>query len=100
MKIDQVYIGSCTGGKTKDFLAAAKVFLALVRSLNYPTMVAYNLDHFIYTHVLDDFVISIVYFETFRYTDHNHVVASGFLILFCCLWFSHVIMLHRYQCST
>lgn len=32
MKIDRVYIGSCTGGKTEDFLAAAKVFLASVRS--------------------------------------------------------------------
>ncbi|XAR57609.1 3-isopropylmalate dehydratase [Bertholletia excelsa] len=28
VKIDRVYIGSCTGGKTEDFLAAAKVFLA------------------------------------------------------------------------
>lgn len=31
VKIDRVYIGSCTGGKTEDFLAAAKVFLASVR---------------------------------------------------------------------
>ena len=38
VKIDRVYIGSCTGGKTEDFLAAAKVFLASVRILN-PTMV-------------------------------------------------------------
>ncbi|KAL5990235.1 3-isopropylmalate dehydratase large subunit, chloroplastic [Asimina triloba] len=30
VKIDRVYIGSCTGGKTEDFVAAAKVFLALV----------------------------------------------------------------------
>lgn len=30
VKIDRVYIGSCTGGKTEDFLAAAKVFLASV----------------------------------------------------------------------
>ncbi|XP_031248235.1 3-isopropylmalate dehydratase large subunit, chloroplastic-like isoform X1 [Pistacia vera] len=28
VKIDRVYIGSCTGGKTEDFLAAARVFLA------------------------------------------------------------------------
>ncbi|XP_019181482.1 PREDICTED: 3-isopropylmalate dehydratase large subunit, chloroplastic isoform X1 [Ipomoea nil] len=28
VKIDRVYIGSCTGGKTEDFMAAAKVFLA------------------------------------------------------------------------
>ncbi|KAJ8623650.1 hypothetical protein MRB53_032180 [Persea americana] len=37
VKIDGVYIGSCTGGKTEDFLAAAKVFLASgkkVRSAN------------------------------------------------------------------
>lgn len=31
VKIDRVYIGSCTGGKTEDFLAAARVFLASVR---------------------------------------------------------------------
>ena len=30
IKIDRVYIGSCTGGKTEDFMAAAKVFLASV----------------------------------------------------------------------
>ncbi|KAL7615032.1 hypothetical protein Lser_V15G06022 [Lactuca serriola] len=28
VKLDRVYIGSCTGGKTEDFLAAARVFLA------------------------------------------------------------------------
>ncbi|GJT07836.1 Orf y [Tanacetum coccineum] len=28
VKLDRVYIGSCTGGKTEDFLAAAKVLLA------------------------------------------------------------------------
>ncbi|KAF9677774.1 hypothetical protein SADUNF_Sadunf08G0142400 [Salix dunnii] len=28
VKIDRVYIGSCTGGKTEDFMAVAKVFLA------------------------------------------------------------------------
>ncbi|KAJ0093626.1 hypothetical protein Patl1_25711 [Pistacia atlantica] len=32
VKIDRVYIGSCTGGKTEDFLAAARVFLASVRA--------------------------------------------------------------------
>ncbi|XVF66392.1 hypothetical protein PTKIN_Ptkin10aG0032200 [Pterospermum kingtungense] len=31
VKIDRVYVGSCTGGKTEDFMAAAKVFLASVR---------------------------------------------------------------------
>ncbi|KAK6161201.1 hypothetical protein DH2020_004582 [Rehmannia glutinosa] len=30
VKIDRVYIGSCTGGKTEDFMAAAKVFLASI----------------------------------------------------------------------
>lgn len=35
VKIDRVYIGSCTGGKTEDFMAAAKVFLASVRSCIY-----------------------------------------------------------------
>ncbi|GAB2285653.1 hypothetical protein Dimus_020094, partial [Dionaea muscipula] len=28
VKIDRVYIGSCTGGKTEDFLAAARVFFS------------------------------------------------------------------------
>jgi hypothetical protein len=28
-----VYIGSCTGGKTEDFMAVAKVFLASVRAI-------------------------------------------------------------------
>ena len=32
VKIDRVYIGSCTGGKTEDFLAAARVFHASVRT--------------------------------------------------------------------
>ncbi|KAL8121970.1 hypothetical protein AgCh_018629 [Apium graveolens] len=35
VKIDRVYIGSCTGGKTEDFVAAAKVFLASVRCVNF-----------------------------------------------------------------
>ena len=30
VKIDRVYIGSCTGGKTEDFMAAAKLFHAAV----------------------------------------------------------------------
>jgi len=34
VKIDRVYVGSCTGGKTEDFLALAKVFLAAVIILN------------------------------------------------------------------
>lgn len=33
VKIDRAYIGSCTGGKTEDFMAAAKVFLASVSAL-------------------------------------------------------------------
>ena len=33
VKIDRVYIGSCTGGKTEDFMAVAKVFLASVRDI-------------------------------------------------------------------
>lgn len=37
VKIDRVYIGSCTGGKTEDFLAAAKVFLASVRAISIVT---------------------------------------------------------------
>ncbi|KAJ8479148.1 hypothetical protein OPV22_022875 [Ensete ventricosum] len=32
IKIDRAYIGSCTGGKMEDFLAAAKVFLASIAS--------------------------------------------------------------------
>ncbi|XP_051195446.1 3-isopropylmalate dehydratase large subunit, chloroplastic [Lolium perenne] len=37
VKIDRVYIGSCTGGKTEDFLAAAKVFLASGGKVKVPT---------------------------------------------------------------
>lgn len=33
VKIDRVYIGSCTGGKTEDFLAAARVFQASVSAI-------------------------------------------------------------------
>lgn len=37
VKIDRVYIGSCTGGKTEDFLAAAQVFLASGQKVKVPT---------------------------------------------------------------
>ncbi|OAY55488.1 3-isopropylmalate dehydratase large subunit, chloroplastic isoform X2 [Manihot esculenta] len=37
VKIDRVYIGSCTGGKTEDFMAAAKVFLNSGRKVKVPT---------------------------------------------------------------
>ncbi|XP_047168742.1 3-isopropylmalate dehydratase large subunit, chloroplastic-like [Vigna umbellata] len=37
VKIDRVYIGSCTGGKTEDFMAAAKVFLAGGKTVKVPT---------------------------------------------------------------
>ncbi|KAF2314065.1 hypothetical protein GH714_021830 [Hevea brasiliensis] len=37
VKIDRVYIGSCTGGKTEDFMAAAKVFLASGKKVKVPT---------------------------------------------------------------
>ncbi|KAI3511489.1 hypothetical protein L1887_18643 [Cichorium endivia] len=37
VKIDRVYIGSCTGGKTEDFLAAARVFLASGGKVKVPT---------------------------------------------------------------
>nr|KJB34573.1 hypothetical protein B456_006G073300 [Gossypium raimondii] len=37
IKIDRVYIGSCTGGKTQDFLAAAKLFLASGKKVKVPT---------------------------------------------------------------
>ncbi|KAF3455974.1 hypothetical protein FNV43_RR00617 [Rhamnella rubrinervis] len=44
VKMHRVYIGSCTGGKTEDFLVAAKVFLASVwmdiYSLQYQHLVA------------------------------------------------------------
>eukprot|EP00899_Mesostigma_viride_P022635 jgi/Mesvir1/3556/Mv12022-RA.1 len=36
-KIDRVYIGSCTGGKTEDFMAAAKVFAAASKQVKVPT---------------------------------------------------------------
>ncbi|KAK4857063.1 hypothetical protein QYF36_024169 [Acer negundo] len=38
VKIDRVYIGSCTGGKTVDFLAAAKVFQASGKKVKVPTL--------------------------------------------------------------
>ncbi|XP_074311192.1 3-isopropylmalate dehydratase large subunit, chloroplastic-like [Silene latifolia] len=37
VKIDRVYIGSCTGGKTEDFLAVAKLFLAAGKKVKVPT---------------------------------------------------------------
>ncbi|KAL2923024.1 3-isopropylmalate dehydratase large subunit chloroplastic, partial [Bienertia sinuspersici] len=37
VKIDRVYVGSCTGGKTEDFLAVAKVFLASGKTVKVPT---------------------------------------------------------------
>ncbi|KAK4266230.1 hypothetical protein QN277_027180 [Acacia crassicarpa] len=37
VKIDRVYIGSCTGGKTEDFMAAAKIFLASGKKVKVPT---------------------------------------------------------------
>ncbi|CAH9112651.1 unnamed protein product [Cuscuta europaea] len=37
VKIDRVYIGSCTGGKTEDFMAAAKIFLAAGKKVKVPT---------------------------------------------------------------
>ncbi|KAL1342179.1 hypothetical protein HN51_028762 [Arachis hypogaea] len=40
VKIDRVYIGSCTGGKTQDFMAAAKVFLAAGKRVKVPTFLA------------------------------------------------------------
>ncbi|CAK7327325.1 unnamed protein product [Dovyalis caffra] len=37
VKIDRVYIGSCTGGKTEDFMAVARVFLASGNRVKVPT---------------------------------------------------------------
>lgn len=37
VKIDRVYIGSCTGGKTEDFMAAAKLFYTAGRQVQVPT---------------------------------------------------------------
>ncbi|XP_048437176.1 3-isopropylmalate dehydratase large subunit, chloroplastic-like isoform X1 [Pyrus x bretschneideri] len=37
VKIDRVYIGSCTGRKTEDFMAAARVFLASGKKVKVPT---------------------------------------------------------------
>lgn len=37
VKIDRVYIGSCTGGKTEDFLAAAKLFSSSGQKVKVPT---------------------------------------------------------------
>ena len=36
-KIDRVYIGSCTGGKTEDFMAAAKLMHAAGKQVAVPT---------------------------------------------------------------
>ena len=36
-KIDRVYIGSCTGGKTEDFMAAAKLFAQSGETVKVPT---------------------------------------------------------------
>ncbi|KAI5426855.1 3-isopropylmalate dehydratase large subunit [Lathyrus oleraceus] len=38
VKIDRVYIRSCTGGKTEDFMAAAKKFLASGKKVKLPTI--------------------------------------------------------------
>lgn len=64
MKIDRVYIGSCTGGKTEDFLAAAKVFLASVRShisycINILTLFCFG--YYIGTLLLDAFVLKYIF---------------------------------------
>jgi 3-isopropylmalate/(R)-2-methylmalate dehydratase large subunit len=37
VKIDRVYVGSCTGGKTEDFMSAAKLFHAAGRQVKVPT---------------------------------------------------------------
>eukprot|EP00850_Spirogloea_muscicola_P015469 SM000118S25612 [mRNA] locus=s118:384019:388842:+ [translate_table: standard] len=37
IKIDRAYIGSCTGGKTEDFMAAAKLFHAAGQKVKVPT---------------------------------------------------------------
>jgi 3-isopropylmalate/(R)-2-methylmalate dehydratase large subunit len=37
VKIDRAYIGSCTGGKTEDFLSAAKLFYRAKRQVKVPT---------------------------------------------------------------
>ncbi|KAI4345901.1 hypothetical protein L6164_012987 [Bauhinia variegata] len=37
VKIDRVYIGSCTGGKIEDFMAVAKVFQASGKKVKVPT---------------------------------------------------------------
>eukprot|EP01025_Chloroclados_australasicus_P021206 TRINITY_DN2223_c0_g2_i1.p1 TRINITY_DN2223_c0_g2~~TRINITY_DN2223_c0_g2_i1.p1 ORF type:complete len:622 (-),score=48.73 TRINITY_DN2223_c0_g2_i1:307-2172(-) len=40
VKIDRVYIGSCTGGKTEDFMAAAKLFHKAGQEVKVPTYLA------------------------------------------------------------
>jgi 3-isopropylmalate/(R)-2-methylmalate dehydratase large subunit len=37
VKIDRVYIGSCTGGKTEDFWSAAKLLHRAKRTVKVPT---------------------------------------------------------------
>jgi len=37
IKIDRVYIGSCTGGKTEDFMAAAKIMISAGQKVKVPT---------------------------------------------------------------
>ncbi len=46
VKIDRVYIGSCTGGKTEDFQAAAKLLYKAGQQVKVPTCVfCIELDH-------------------------------------------------------
>jgi len=62
VKIDRVYIGSCTGGKTEDFMAAAKVFLTSVRSL---TSLLYMLHNSFVTYILA--WIKSLFFSSFHF---------------------------------
>jgi 3-isopropylmalate/(R)-2-methylmalate dehydratase large subunit len=45
VKIDRVYIGSCTGGKTEDFLAAAQLMAISVSSTFVPNDILLVLDN-------------------------------------------------------
>jgi hypothetical protein len=90
VKTDRVYIGSCTGGKTEDFIAAAKVFLASVRRLN-PMRETYNQDCSMCIYVLvETLMASIMYLMLVLYNDADgYVLAPGYLIF--ALLFLHEI---------
>lgn len=79
VKIDRVYIGSCTGGKTEDFMAAAKVFLASVRSCIIPVILP--LDNFLLLICLHGFKskcnILLKFFLKYSWLEFLEILIAG-----------------------